>query len=101
MIVAESIVNEALKDEDIESLVEAGAPENEYAPEAQSIVQALSAIEEREVLEEDLVKLIRSIWSRLFGPFNEEDLDKGSPAFRNVAERILASTSSLPHSASL
>jgi len=101
MIVAESIVNEALKDEDIESLVEAGAPENEYAPEAQSIVQALAAIEEREVLEEDLVKLIRSIWSRLFGPFNEEDLDKRSPAFRNVAERILASTSSLPLSASL
>jgi hypothetical protein len=93
MIVTESTLNEALKFEDIESLIEAGAPDDEYTPEARSIVQALAMIDEREIAEENLAGVIRSVWSRSFGPFSEEDLEMRMPAFRKAAHRIMARSS--------
>ncbi len=54
MTITESAVVEALKSEDIESLIEAGAPDDEYTPEAQCIVQALATIDESEISEEAL-----------------------------------------------
>jgi len=63
MIVAESRVNDALRAEDIESLMDAGAPENEYSPEARSIVSAVATIDDCEVTEESIAGVIRSIWA--------------------------------------
>ncbi len=90
MIVSESAVNEALKSKDIESLIEAGAPDYEYTPEARRIVQALAKIDEREAAEVALAGIIRAVWSHSFGPFSEEDLEMRMPAFRQAAHRILA-----------
>ncbi len=89
MAIAESAVNEALKSEDAESLIEAGAPEDEYMPEARGIVKAMVLIDEKSITEEALAAVIREVWSRSFGPFYDDDLEMRMPAFRQAAQRIL------------
>jgi hypothetical protein len=91
MTVLESEVNNALVSEDIESLIEAGAPDDEYSCEARGVVTALAMIDDSEISKETVAEMIRSVWSRSFGPFYEEDLDLRMPAFHNVARQILAS----------
>jgi hypothetical protein len=93
MKIRESTVEEVLRSEDIETLFQHGAPENEYTPEVRRIVSALASLGEDELTEERLVAIIRSVWSHSFGPFGDEELEMRTPAFRQVAHRIIAKDS--------
>jgi hypothetical protein len=86
MEITQAIVRQALNDEDIEGLLELGAPEDEYLHEAERI---MTQIGREEVNEDSLAALVRAVWTKSFGPFTEEEEEKLSPAFRQVAQRIL------------
>lgn len=92
MKIRESVVDEVLRSEDIETLFQHGAPENEYTPEVQRIMGALAQLDERDTTEERLVTIIRGVWNQMFGPFSEEELEMRMPAFRQAAHRIWSET---------
>jgi hypothetical protein len=89
---SESKINEILRAEDIESLFQHGAPEDEYSHEAHEIASKLTQIGSADVTEESVMAFVRDVWVRSFGPFSEEDIAKRLPAFRQVAHRILNRT---------
>jgi hypothetical protein len=93
MSITESAIAEALISEDIESLFQHGAPENEYTPETRGIVKALALLSKNDITEERLVAIIRAVWSRSFGPFSDDEIEMRTPAIRGVANRILTSAS--------
>jgi hypothetical protein len=93
MAIAKSTIAEVLRSADIESLIECGAPRDEYAPEVSGIVNALSIVGEKEVTVERLVVIIREVWVRMFGPFSGEEIELRMPASRQVAHEILARSS--------
>ena len=88
MNVDPTIVHEVLEAEDIEGLLELGAPSDEYFQEAQWISQALKSLAGR-VSEEDLVAIFKNVWNRSFGPLTERELNKRTPAFQQASSLIL------------
>ena len=90
MAIAESTIEDVLRSADIESLIECGAPRDEYTPEASGIVNALATIDEKEITTERLVAIIREVWVYMFGPFSDDEIGLRMPAFRQVANQILA-----------
>ncbi len=82
-------IEEVLRSEDVEGLLDLGAPRDEYSSEARSIASALAAIEVHDLTEDRLAAVVRSVWTRSFGPLSEADLAKRASAFRQVAQRIL------------
>ena len=83
-------IAELLGCEDIESLLDAGAPTNEYTPEALAIYAAVMEVKPEDRSEDRLTQIVRAVWSEKFGPYFESDLDLRMPSFRRVAEQILA-----------
>lgn len=82
-----------LNAEDIEGLLESGAPPDEYAGEAARIAAALAQGSWAEITEEHIAGIVRRVWSEQFGPFSREDLQMRSNAFLAVARQILATRS--------
>ncbi len=100
MKITDEDVREALWAEDIEGLLELGAPQNEYAAESRSIAGALAGHSETALSEEELASVIRAVWLHSFGPFSTAEMQKRSDVFRQVAHRILhvrISTAPEPH----
>ena len=89
MNISELTIDEVLRSEDIESLFQHGAPENEYTPEVQGILKALALMEEQDITEERLIAIVQSVWVRMLGPFSEDEIEMRMPAFRKVAHRML------------
>ncbi len=81
------IIRQVLNEEDVEGLLAAGAPRDEYNAEAELIIQA---IEHGQVKPEDadLKKLLRDIWQNMFGPFSEQELNKRNEALNRVAKQL-------------
>jgi hypothetical protein len=90
MTIKETVIEEALRSEDIESLFQHGAPDDEYKHEAQSIADAIAPLGEKNITEEQLVKIISTVWIQAFGPFSDEEVEVRMPAFRQVAYKILS-----------
>ncbi len=88
MKIRESTVDEVLRSEDMETLFQHGASDNEYTPEVRGILNALAQLDESDITEERLVAIIGAVWGRAFGPFSDEELEMRMPAFREVAHRI-------------
>ncbi len=93
MKIRESTVEEVLRSEDLESLFQHGAPDNEYTPEVRGIMSALALLGNNDITEDRLTAVIRDVWTRLFGPFGDDELEMRMPDFRQVARRILAQDS--------
>lgn len=89
MDITQAAIEQTLSTEDIEGLLGLGAPGDEYFSEAKSIMSALAGQDKRELTEDDVASVVRAVWIRSFGPFSDRDLDRRSPAFRQVAHRIL------------
>ncbi|HEY0760233.1 MAG TPA: hypothetical protein VGD59_13360 [Acidisarcina sp.] len=89
MEITQTTVQETLNTEDIEGLLELGAPGDEYSHEAEGITSALADLPEKELTEEKLASVVRGVWIRSFGPFSDVDIEKRSPAFKQVAHKIL------------
>ncbi|MGO9336568.1 MAG: hypothetical protein ACLPY1_03570 [Terracidiphilus sp.] len=92
MGIALSTIEEALREADIESLIEIGAPDDEYTSEARDIANAVSHIDESRLAEGQLLDVLRSVWARSFD-LAQEDVERRAPAFQQVARRILGDRS--------
>lgn len=89
MKIDESTVDEVLRQEDLESLFQHGAPGDEYSHEARTITSEINLIDEASLTEDRITEVIRAVWNRSFGPFSNDELDLRMPAFRQVAHRII------------
>lgn len=81
-------IRQILNEEDIEGLLQAGAPADEYETEAERITQAVAQADE--LTEDRLTVVVQTMWREMFGPLSEEQLGLRHSAFRRVAHRILA-----------
>jgi hypothetical protein len=90
MKITESTVDHILRSEDIESLLQHGAPTDEYSHEASSIVSAIALLDQNNLTEELLTDLVLAIWARFFGPFSAGEIEMRMPAFKRVAHRMLS-----------
>jgi len=95
MMIPTSTIDSILQEEDIEGLLNLGAPKDEYSREAEEIKAALEAIDENDANFDQVAPLIMTIWERSFGPFSPDDIQKRSPVLRQVVQRILNSRLSL------
>lgn len=78
-------VRKVLSDEDIEGLIEIGAPRDEYDSEARDL--AFRIQQEGMPSEQELLEWLRLIWSRNFN-LGHEELAQREECLRVAAERI-------------
>lgn len=83
-------IQQILNEEDVEGLLGAGAPPDEYESEARLIAEAFGQAREPRLTEGNLMTVIENTWREMFGPFSEEQLQLRHAAFRRIAQRILA-----------
>ena len=81
-------VEEMLRLEDIESLIESGAPDDEYDSEAAEIAEALNALKGDRFTEDNIISIVAHVWAKMFN-LDEDDIKKRMPAFQNVAQSLL------------
>jgi hypothetical protein len=91
MIIPTSTIDDILKEEDIEGLLNLGAPKDEYSHEAEEIKAALEAIDENNVTSDQVATVVMTVWERSFGPFAPDDIQRRSSVLRQVVQRILDS----------
>ncbi len=87
-----STIDAILRAEDVEGLLELGAPKDEYSHEAARITSELDALIPGDATEDRIATVVANVWAKSFG-LSEEDLDKRCPALRRVARQIMASRS--------
>ncbi len=88
-MISVSAVEEILRSEDIEGLLRLGAPRDEYAYEARTIISALSGLRLDDLTESVLINAVQKTWMESFGPLSDMDIQKRMPGFQKVARHIL------------
>ncbi len=78
----------ALQREDIEGLIELGAPDDEYDSEASAILSGLRVIPVLELNQENLAAIIAVVWAESFGRV-EEEIALRMPAFLRIANQFI------------
>jgi cell division ATPase FtsA len=82
--------NELLRKEDIEGLLSMGAPDDEYGPEAQMIVnrvgEAESHVPGHKITKEEIEAIIYAVWREMFG-LSEDQLRQRRRSFQSVVEQ--------------
>lgn len=84
MSISHTAIQKLLNTEDIEGLVELGAPEDEYAAEAKEIVVAVHKLGKEQMTEANIVAIIALVWAKSFN-LSEQDIKKRLSAFKRVA----------------
>jgi hypothetical protein len=87
-----SVIDNALRAEDVEGLLELGAPNDEYSHEAKTIASELDELTLDAASEDSVAAVIAKVWAKSF-ELSDEDLDKRCAALLRVARQILASHS--------
>jgi len=85
-------VKKALDNVDVEGLLSAGSPKDEYDMEASLIESGIARLSDsgRHTLSRDeVVQVISEVWNEQFGPYSEEELARRRSAFEQVADEIL------------
>jgi hypothetical protein len=95
MMIPTATIDAILQKEDVEGLLNLGAPKDEYSREAAEIHAALEAIDENDVTSDGVAAVVMNVWERSFGPFSPDDLQKRSPVLQQVVQYILDSRISL------
>lgn len=90
MTISHVQIQQVLNDEDIEGLLQVGAPTDEYETEARMIAETITQAHESKLTEERLTAVVRSTWAEMFGPFSEDQLRQREAAFQRVARRVMA-----------
>jgi hypothetical protein len=85
-----SVIEDALRAEDVEGLLELGAPRDEYSHEAERIASELRALGPNDATEDRVADLIANVWANSF-ELSQEDIEKRYTALHRVARQILAS----------
>lgn len=81
-----------LNAEDIEGLLAAGAPADEYETEARLISEALEHLPDDDALIDRVTAIVTEVWNRMFGPFRDEEMRRRVPVYRRVAKAIISAT---------
>jgi|HubBroStandDraft_1064217.scaffolds.fasta_scaffold2070808_1 hypothetical protein len=89
MKIAATAILEVLNKADIEGLLRLGAPADEYVSEAQLISEAIAQAGDSKHTQARVEDLVRDVWVTRFGPFSEEQIEKRSGVFSQVARDIL------------
>ena len=89
MILSLTAIEAILRHEDIEGLLAAGAPGDEYYDEASNIQVALEKLDTHEATRDRIAALVMEAWERAFGPFSQEDHEKRRFVLNRVVHSIL------------
>ena len=81
-------IQAALNDADVEGLLAMGCPDDEYAPEARMVAEALATIATTERTEHRVVAILSAVWGQMFG-CSDQGLESRRPAFQTIAQRIV------------
>jgi hypothetical protein len=81
-------INALLRQADIEGLLQAGAPIDEYASEAEIIVTALSALDAEQFNVETVELVLIDVWSNSFD-ISEADFSGRRVEIRSLANNIV------------
>ena len=81
-------VKRALREEDIESLIEFGTPDDEYDHEAKEIYSAIRKLPENDINNANIAVIAAIVWEKWFNRSPEEIAER-MPAFENVALKLL------------
>lgn len=87
MVLTYPIINVMLAQEDIEGLIEAGAPADEYMDEAAQITAALLLLSKDAVTKDNITAIISLVWIKSFN-LSESDMKLRLLAIKRIAERI-------------
>jgi cell division ATPase FtsA len=83
--------NELLRQEDIEGLLSMGAPDHEYGPEAETIVnragEAESNAPSHKITKEEVEAIISAVWKEIFG-LSEDQPRQRYEAFQSIPARL-------------
>jgi hypothetical protein len=82
-----SIVEAILQAEDIEGLLQLGAPHDEYFHEAELIDSQIDALSPDQATESHLGVIVCEIWRESFN-LSSEEMEKRLPALQRVARQI-------------
>jgi len=81
-------IEAALRTEDIEGLIELGAPSDEYNDEARNIAYNLASLPSDQLTESNIVAAISLEWAKSFNR-SVQEIEQRMPAFRRIAAQIL------------
>lgn len=82
-------IDNVLRHEDIEGLLELGAPEDEYSHVARIMADVLSSADTSTLTENDITAIISQVWARHFD-LSVEDIGGRLPAMQRVAHQLLS-----------
>ena len=82
-----SAIDSILVTEDIEGLIEAGAPADEYVDEAAQLTASIENLVREDINEASILALISAIWLKSF-ELSKDDMELRLPALRRVAHKI-------------
>lgn len=82
-------IQDILREEDVEGLIEAGSPDDEYDSEAEEVLSALSSLSVDQQTTENVVPVLSLIWAKCFD-LDEIGIQQRLAAFRQIAQRLIA-----------
>ncbi len=74
---------------DMESLLDLGAPADEYDAEAASVQAALESVGQAGASYALVSAVVANVWQNSFGPFDEEGWSKRLPILQRLVQRIM------------
>jgi hypothetical protein len=83
-------IKNILGEEDIEGLIQMGAPADEYNSEAREIEAAMSRLGDKRS-EEQVVQVLEDVWKGFFD-LSTEDIELRRDALQRLARRIVLET---------
>jgi hypothetical protein len=89
MAISPVIIDQALQKEDVEGLIEMGAPGDEYVSEAQEIAEAVASMSAGQLTAQNIVAVISLVWAKSFNR-SAEEIKERLPAFHRIAQDILS-----------
>lgn len=87
LMITSQTINELLNEEDIEGMLEAGAPTDEYASESNRIASAINALAASQITEESILAIVSLAWMQDFD-LDESAMRTRAEAINRVAHRI-------------
>ena len=81
-------INALLIQEDVEGLIDAGAPSDEYSDEAAQMAAALLQLDNEQLTEDIILSTISLVWIKSF-ELSEQDMTLRIPALERITRRML------------
>ncbi|MGE3771260.1 MAG: hypothetical protein AB7G06_09970 [Bdellovibrionales bacterium] len=87
MTLSFQLLDQALRDEDIEGFIALGAPADEYTSEAHEIASIVNGTSESQMSEAAILEAFVSVWARSFN-LGPEEMEMRLPAIRKVVQQV-------------